>query len=867
MSPDSRIDPELLVAQRAWLHRLARQLISEAHGSADIAQDTLLAALESSTPERASLRTWLASVARKIAADRARAQRRRRRREAHRAAPEAEASTLDTVVRFELHRSVVEAVQSLREPMRTAPLLRFWEDLPPREIAKRTGAPVETVRTRIKRGLRELRAHLDAEYGRRDSWAVPLVSLVTSQPIHTLLPASTATAAGTTSFLASIGILMKNNVLLVSGLLLLLAASSSLAWEALSSNEDVPRVDRKLESLVDTGASKPSAQLTTELDDRGGGRRIVADAQRVLGPPSVAESGVYVRLVRRSGEAIADAEVGLLTPAEADQYREHIETREDANAHEVELARVRGALWQLSSQGALGKRDGLERLFGKIGAVRSDDEGRVRARRPNARGARVLAIWSPSLGLRFKAAPPPRDEPVSVECEQWPRLHGRVDVDTSGSGRNSEIRVTLDLEGKGLTRVLEFRFDGPSTFATPELPPAQHILVAYGRDYSTDSERVRLFANRKAALRLKAHAPFRTRLVSPNGATWDGHRIATRGWPVSELRFLLTREPARNHAELTRIAYEPRRLEYDSARATLSGFVPDAQYLELSVWAGREYVAGARLQSHELDSVALDLGKPKEKLRQVIGVHFDTALRDLPQVHVRMGVLGGFTGTMFHTLASERGARDRFDLELPGFVRGKTCRAIVQARGFATRILDLEMPRRGHAKLAWAGLVAAPHRIRGRVVDARGKGVARARLKIVDASGRVFRTAAETATRSDDSGEFSFEGLSAGRVRIFAAARKHASTSMLVHVDRTRSSVGIALDPGLERTLEVGALGSKGVMLRVLDAQGTALLDDRAFGAIHYGATIKLRVTSRARAVELYRPGELQPRRRIALAP
>ena len=39
-------------------------------------------------------------------------------------------------------------------------LLRFWEDLPPREIAKRMQAPVETVRTRIKRGLQELRGSL-----------------------------------------------------------------------------------------------------------------------------------------------------------------------------------------------------------------------------------------------------------------------------------------------------------------------------------------------------------------------------------------------------------------------------------------------------------------------------------------------------------------------------------------------------------------------------------------------------------------------------------------------------------------------------------------------------------------------------------
>ena len=59
--------------------------------------------------------------------------------------------------REEVRRKVVDAVLDLDEPYRTVVLLRYYEDLPPREIAKRTGVGDETVRGRIKRAIAELR--------------------------------------------------------------------------------------------------------------------------------------------------------------------------------------------------------------------------------------------------------------------------------------------------------------------------------------------------------------------------------------------------------------------------------------------------------------------------------------------------------------------------------------------------------------------------------------------------------------------------------------------------------------------------------------------------------------------------------------
>ncbi|MEM1453210.1 MAG: sigma factor-like helix-turn-helix DNA-binding protein, partial [Planctomycetota bacterium] len=65
----------------------------------------------------------------------------------------------------------------LDEPYRTVVLLRFFEELPPRAIAKRTGRPVETVRKQTQRGLERLREALQARYGDRGAWAVALLPL------------------------------------------------------------------------------------------------------------------------------------------------------------------------------------------------------------------------------------------------------------------------------------------------------------------------------------------------------------------------------------------------------------------------------------------------------------------------------------------------------------------------------------------------------------------------------------------------------------------------------------------------------------------------------------------------------------------
>jgi hypothetical protein len=52
-------------------------------------------------------------------------------------------------------------------------LLCYAEDLSPNEVARRQGIPAATVRSRLKRGLAELRRRLQPDNDRRFAWAIP----------------------------------------------------------------------------------------------------------------------------------------------------------------------------------------------------------------------------------------------------------------------------------------------------------------------------------------------------------------------------------------------------------------------------------------------------------------------------------------------------------------------------------------------------------------------------------------------------------------------------------------------------------------------------------------------------------------------
>lgn len=179
MTSPSRI--EELLGHTEWLRKLAFELLGDAQVAEDVVQDTWVAYLEHPPRDESGssgARAWLASVARNFARSRSRVRARRLRREAISARSERIPSTAETVERVAIQRELVEAALALDAADREVVVLRYFDGLPPREIAKRLGLSGAAVRSRLSRALAKLRARLDERYGGDGrSWAVLLATV------------------------------------------------------------------------------------------------------------------------------------------------------------------------------------------------------------------------------------------------------------------------------------------------------------------------------------------------------------------------------------------------------------------------------------------------------------------------------------------------------------------------------------------------------------------------------------------------------------------------------------------------------------------------------------------------------------------
>ena len=173
---------EALLEDRDWVRVMARRLVRDPGRAEDLEQQAWLAALRRPLADGRSPRGWFATVLRRAAGRGRRDDWRRDRRERAAARPESGPSTVDVVAQAEWHARVVRAVLELPEPYRTTVLLRYLEDLPPREVARRMDAPVETVRSRAQRAIVLLRERFDAERGGRGGWAPAVAALAANAP-------------------------------------------------------------------------------------------------------------------------------------------------------------------------------------------------------------------------------------------------------------------------------------------------------------------------------------------------------------------------------------------------------------------------------------------------------------------------------------------------------------------------------------------------------------------------------------------------------------------------------------------------------------------------------------------------------------
>ena len=142
------------------VYSVAKHVLTDTGAAEEVLQDIfhqLWRSAASFDSSRGKLSSWLLVMARNRSIDRA---RRRAPPLDDEAAPSLEGSSLDIeseAAQNEMAARVRAALQALPEAQRVAMELAYFEGLTQSEIAKRTGDPLGTVKTRLRSALASLR--------------------------------------------------------------------------------------------------------------------------------------------------------------------------------------------------------------------------------------------------------------------------------------------------------------------------------------------------------------------------------------------------------------------------------------------------------------------------------------------------------------------------------------------------------------------------------------------------------------------------------------------------------------------------------------------------------------------------------------
>jgi RNA polymerase sigma factor (sigma-70 family) len=174
---------ESLLALEGWARALARDLVRDTHGAEDLVQRTYLAAIRRPPAAGVPLERWLAGVMRKLLRYEVRSRTARFARERAHARAETNELAADHALRVrEAAEGLRAAVEELEEPYRSRITERYFEELEPREIARRWNMTVGTVTSQLTRARNQLRDRLDRRSGGdRESWVLGLVPLLRPQ--------------------------------------------------------------------------------------------------------------------------------------------------------------------------------------------------------------------------------------------------------------------------------------------------------------------------------------------------------------------------------------------------------------------------------------------------------------------------------------------------------------------------------------------------------------------------------------------------------------------------------------------------------------------------------------------------------------
>jgi carboxypeptidase family protein/sigma-70-like protein len=207
-------------------------------------------------------------------------------------------------------------VLALDEPYRSTLVLRFFEEQPADAIARAVGVPVETVRTRVKRGLAQLRAKLGGEFEREGESLVDGLALLLARSSFGAR-AGGGGGAGVKAWTAAGAGIGAGVVVMSGGTKIVIAATTAAlvlvaAWRLMPSRTEAPprsTATRKADAALPPAACVPAPAVAaaTRVTDEPPAAAAAADA-------SAGDERTYSfdgRVVDETGAAVSGATVLL----------------------------------------------------------------------------------------------------------------------------------------------------------------------------------------------------------------------------------------------------------------------------------------------------------------------------------------------------------------------------------------------------------------------------------------------------------------------------------------------------------------------------------------------------------------------------
>ncbi|HEX4456323.1 MAG TPA: sigma-70 family RNA polymerase sigma factor, partial [Polyangia bacterium] len=512
---DARVSLDQVLANMAWLRRLARRLVADAAARDDVVQRVWLQAIVGQPAVGQALRPWLAGVLKNVVRMGYRSDGRRRQREqavATDAAPLGVPQPHELVERVEVERAVAGSLLAVDEPYRTTLLLRYYEDLPAAEIARRLGIPAATVRWRLQRGLDMLRGELDGRFGDdRRGWSLAL--------IPTAVAARDGATATTIALAIAGGIVMKGvaKAIAVALALVLLAWGGGRLIQRRVEGGDVGgarpgaawRVAGGFGAIVSAPATVAGVSVPAWFGQPGAAMRRVAGHVTFAGAPvagatvelgsELTDAGVLPAVVRRSGpdgafdfgpQPPARYSVAASAPARTPAVR-IVDTRDPTTASDrvaLALGGCEAALFGHVADSSGGPIAGAKLCYSPPRAsacVTSDDTGRyevcVSAQQEtievSAKG--YGGVHEPTF---FTSRRVRRDFVLTPEAT----IVGRVVRASDGSAIvGAGVRSIGAAVGSRVAAPVAITTDGRGRFALAGLAPGRHRLVARAADLAT----------------------------------------------------------------------------------------------------------------------------------------------------------------------------------------------------------------------------------------------------------------------------------------------------------------------------------------------------------------------------------------------